>query len=132
GRLFVVDAGPERAVGVGQSGERRQGVGIGERRMSCGELQYGESQGGDYRATIVDEVGGDVHLQKRDVAGWPGLRELVVVAGRGAAQVSMTFFWKRFAASKINPVPIPRSTSPSLQRCMMPAPRRMMPRVMLM
>src|SRR2546427_8468566 len=83
GRLFVVDAGPKRAVGLGQGGERRECVGIGERALSCGELQDGESQAGDYRATIVDQVGRDVHVHKGHLAGWHGLAVLGFVAVRG-------------------------------------------------
>jgi PhnB protein len=52
-------------------------------------------------------------------------------AGR-SPYAAMTFFWNRRAAAKKSKAPMIVSINPSNHRCRRPAPRRMMPRVMLM
>lgn len=47
-------------------------------------------------------------------------------------QAMMTLLWKRRAAMMIRTAPMAKSASASNHRCRIPAPRRMMPRVMLM
>src|ERR1700730_14265497 len=70
-------------------------------------------------------------------------RLLVKQGGLGVARVGgahrledphamMTLFWHRRAATISKNVPMAKSARPSIHRCWIPAPRRIIPRVMLM
>jgi len=50
---------------------------------------------------------------------------------RSGPYAAMTFFWNRRAAAKKSKAPIIVSISPSNHKCLRPAPRRIIPRVML-